>query len=236
MKNQINNDNKNILRIFVLIFCFIIGCSASWFSKIIATSVNYSKKSWGETIYYHGFPIWFKKITIGLHVESDDFFDRFTANCFAWSSFVAFIGIFVVLISQYLKKHKKLTAPLPRKKTSITILIHWTIKIIIYFLLLIICFIGGCVVSFCSGFVTVVIDYTPINLEGITYYKGFPIWFIKAADGISIMSSWHLDRFQQNCIFWISLFIFIYLFFITRKYYLKKQRLQQQPTTPKEQP
>ena len=38
---------------------------------------------------------------------------------------------------------------------------------------------------------------------GIIRFAGFPVWFQELAPGISIMSSWHDDRFLVNTGVWI---------------------------------
>jgi len=113
---------------------------------------------------------------------------------------------------------------------------NWTHRVnffLLWILFLISCCVGGCVVSWSTGFITIAIDYTRKDIEGIVYYKGFPVWFIKAASGISFMSSWNINRFMTNCFIWFLFFILIWI--IVKWYlYFKSEIFQQQPPTRKE--
>jgi len=44
---------------------------------------------------------------------------------------------------------------------------------------------------------------------GIITYRGFPVWFLSEAPGISIMSSWHFNRFLINIFIWFLIFLSI---------------------------
>ena len=70
-------------------------------------------------------------------------------------------------------------------------------------------FILGPIIGYFSGFITVMIDPSTEATIGITRLQGFPIWFYKAAPGISIMSSWHLNRFLCNTAFWTGFFLIL---------------------------
>ena len=83
------------------------------------------------------------------------------------------------------------------------------VEIVLWALLAMLCSLGGCLASYCSGVVTVATDCTRRDIEGIISYKGFPIWFYEAADGISIMSGWHFARFNANWCVWTVFFIVI---------------------------
>ena len=76
-------------------------------------------------------------------------------------------------------------------------------------LLTVFCSFSGCITSYCSGFFTVATDYTRKDIEGVILYKGFPVWFYEAADGISIMSGWHFERFNVNWCVWTVFFMVI---------------------------
>ena len=106
-------------------------------------------------------------------------------------------------------------------------LIRWVKKIILGILLIISFFISGCVASLFSGFITSDIDYTTEATVGITYYKGFPVWFKETASGMGSYSGFHLPRFQLNCLVWVYIFIFITLCFIIWRYFSKKRNRQQ---------
>lgn len=67
-------------------------------------------------------------------------------------------------------------------------------------------------ISCFSGLITVWTDYSTEATVGATRLKGVPIWFYEQAPGISIMSSWHPDRFLWNTGFWITLSVCIVLY------------------------
>jgi len=106
-------------------------------------------------------------------------------------------------------------------------LIRGVVKIILGIFIIISFFISGCVASLFSGFITTKIDYSTKDMEGITYYQGFSVWFNKRAEGIGPFSGFHLPRFQLNCLVWVYIFIVISLCFIMWRYFVKKRRLQQ---------
>jgi len=58
------------------------------------------------------------------------------------------------------------------------------------------------VTTFLSGFIIVGKDYSEEATVGMITLQGFPVWFLGTAPGISIMSSWHLDRFGINFGVW----------------------------------
>ena len=64
------------------------------------------------------------------------------------------------------------------------------------------CAVAAFVCSFLSGFLTVFTDPSQEATVGVISLRGFPIWFYQAADGISIMRGWQLDRFGLNCMVW----------------------------------
>lgn len=65
------------------------------------------------------------------------------------------------------------------------------------------------VLSYFSGFFTVRVSDAEIDTVGTIAYRGFPVWFYEQADGISIMSGWHLDRFKVNTSCWLVVTILI---------------------------
>jgi hypothetical protein len=72
------------------------------------------------------------------------------------------------------------------------------------------------VISYCSSFITVWIDYSTTETVGVTRLKGLPIWFYEQAPGIGIISGWHLQRLLWNTGFWIVL-LFCVMLFLTRQ-------------------
>ncbi len=54
-----------------------------------------------------------------------------------------------------------------------------------------------------SGFIEVGKDYSQEATVGIITLRGFPVWFVGTAPGISIMSSWHFERFGINFAIWL---------------------------------
>ena len=65
------------------------------------------------------------------------------------------------------------------------------------------------VVAYLSGFIIVGKDYSGEATVGIVTHHGFPVWFVGTAPGISIMSSWHLDRFAVNIGIWFLMLLTI---------------------------
>ena len=74
------------------------------------------------------------------------------------------------------------------------------------------------VLSFPMGFLSwVVSSHIPVEYDdsevetvGLIVRSGWPIWFMEQAPGISIMSSFKLDRAINNLVFWIAIWIFIF--------------------------
>ena len=65
------------------------------------------------------------------------------------------------------------------------------------------------VVAYLSGFIVVDTDYSEEATVGIVTHHGFPVWFLGTAPGISIMSSWHVDRFAVNIGIWLLMLLTI---------------------------
>ncbi len=74
------------------------------------------------------------------------------------------------------------------------------------------------VVSYFTGRITVRVDTSTEATVGITRLSGFPIWFYEQAPGISIMSSWHPERFVWNTALWIAIFGAFAMWRLRRKY------------------
>ena len=80
----------------------------------------------------------------------------------------------------------------------------------------------GVITAYFSAFITVSKDYSAEATVGVISHRGFPIWFIGSADGISIMGSWHLERFTYNIYFWIVCYAALaLLIFLRRKHRMK---------------
>ena len=58
------------------------------------------------------------------------------------------------------------------------------------------------IAAYLSGFIVVGKDYSEEDTVGMITLRGFPVWFLGTATGISIMSSWHIDRFGINFGIW----------------------------------
>jgi len=63
------------------------------------------------------------------------------------------------------------------------------------------------VITHLSAFIVVGHDHSEEATVGIITFRGFPVWFIEQAPGISIMSSWHFDRFQINLGVWFAILL-----------------------------
>jgi hypothetical protein len=60
------------------------------------------------------------------------------------------------------------------------------------------------VAAFLTGFIVVGEDHSELATIGILSLHGFPVWFVATAPGISIMSSWHPDRYAMNVAIWVA--------------------------------
>ncbi len=72
-----------------------------------------------------------------------------------------------------------------------------------------------------SGAVTVGIGEATKETVGITRFRGYPSWFYEQAPGISIMGSWHFDRFALNLVFWV---VFLQLLLAVLVWRMKARR------------
>ena len=67
------------------------------------------------------------------------------------------------------------------------------------------------ITNFLSAFITWGSDFSQKDTVGIITHHGFPVWFLSEAPGISIMSSWHFNRFLINIFIWFLIFMSIAL-------------------------
>jgi hypothetical protein len=77
------------------------------------------------------------------------------------------------------------------------------------------------VFAYLSGFIIVGKDYSEEATVGIITHHGFPIWFIGTAPGISIMSSWHIDRFGANIAIW---YVLLFAAAVVMHFNIRKKR------------
>ena len=81
--------------------------------------------------------------------------------------------------------------------------------IIVWVLLVVTCSFCGLVASFFSVCVTVAKGYTEQATVGIISYKGFPVWFTMAADGMGFAGRFNFGRFQANWTVWALFFTLV---------------------------
>jgi len=109
------------------------------------------------------------------------------------------------LIDDERKQMKKLVSALmwaiaKRPQNMAKRLAAWT-------LLTILCLFGGCVASHFSAFVTVGKDYADEATVGVVSYRGFPVWYYEAADGMR--GHLHDGRANVNWCAWTAVFMLI---------------------------
>jgi hypothetical protein len=63
------------------------------------------------------------------------------------------------------------------------------------------------IAAYLSAFIVVGKDYSAEATVGMITLRGFPVWFLETAPGISIMSSWHFARFGINFGIWFLLLL-----------------------------
>ncbi len=88
------------------------------------------------------------------------------------------------------------------------------------------------IAAYLSGFVVVGKDYSDEATVGMITLRGFPVWFLKTAPGISIMSSWHFDRFEINFGIW---FLVLFCVGVATHVMIKKNRGSNKPAHPSSQ-